>query len=795
MKKSNRSALFRLVTTLLLIFGIALACGSAMGQDAANDGKADKTKAGGDEYMLGEITVTAQFQKQNVQDTPIALTAVNAEMMEARNQTDLSSISGQAPSVVLIETGGAYGPGMSASIRGVGQHDFNPAFEPGVGVYIDDIYYSSLSGANFDLLDLDRVEIARGPQGVLGGRNSEGGSIKIYSQKPKDEASGSVRATYGTRNLQDIRAMANIPLVPNALFMRISAVSKKQDGYLKRYDYGCLYPDSGVPDLGKEQDCLSGTEGGKDYSATRAALRWLASDTFEVNISADYSMDNSEVAAVTLQNALSPEEQLAYGPRAKGSINSTTYGVALSKAFIPSNPYSSYSSYTAVEPDGRTVTFAPTSRTEVWGTNLTMDWTIMDGLALKSITAYREFDNKWVSDNDVSPLGGSLGDNRLFNDSFSEELRLNGVLFKDAVNYTFGAYYFDQTTTYESHQILNYSAPGFEFRENDPVDASSYAGFFNASWHITDKMNVNAGLRYTNDEKDYHYGRIPIGPDIQHIGPLDGTVGAYEGDKVDYRINVDYRFTSQVMAYASVATAFKGGGTNARPFFPDQVRPFGREDLTAYEIGAKTDWLNKRIRINVSGFFNDYKDIQLTVGNCAGISPAHPVPCAATLNAGDAEVKGAELEIVAAPIEGLLIELTGSKLNFEYTRVNPAVTGLKVGDGGRNVIDTKYSLGVQYDISLTNGAIVTPRLDYAYQGEFHTEAVYADSNLVEGYGLLNGRLSWRSPGADWEVALIGSNLTDKEYYLSNRDQLSTAGVQYGIIGAPREFAVQIKKNF
>ncbi len=785
MKKSNRNKLFRRLTILLPILGIALFFGTAVGQETDND----------DAFMLEEITVTAQFHQENVQDTPIAITAINSEMMEARNQVNLSSIAGQAPGVVLLETGGAFGPGMSANIRGVGQHDFNPAFEPGVGVYIDDIYYSSLTGANFDLLDLDRVEIARGPQGVLGGRNSEGGSIKIYSQKPKDTSSGSVRATYGTRNLQDFRAMANIPLVHDALFMRISAVSKKQDGYLKRYDYGCLFPDSGVPDLGKEQDCLSGTEGGKDYSAGRAALRWLASDTFEVNITADFSMDNSEVAAVTLQNALSPEEQVPFGPRAKGSFNSTTYGVPMSKAFVPADPYTSYSSYTAVQPDGRNVTFAPTSRTEVWGTNLTMDWTIADSLALKSITAYREFDSQWVSDNDVSPLGGSLGDNRLLNDSFSEELRLNGVLFNDAVNYTFGAYYFEQTTTYESHQILNYSAPGFEFRENDPVDASSYAGFFNVSWHITDKMNVNAGLRYTHDEKDYQYGRAPIGPDIQHIGPLDGSVGSYEGDKVDYRINVNYRFTDQVMAYASVATAFKGGGTNARPFFPDQVAPFDREDLTAYEIGAKTDFLGKRLRINASVFFNDYTDIQMTVNNCAGISPAHPVPCAATFNAGDAEVKGGELEVVAAPIEGLLFDLSFSKLNFEYTRVNPAVRGLEVGDSGRNVIDTKYSLGVQYGIPLANGSTMTPRLDYTYQGEYHTEAVFEKTNLVEDYGLLSGRLTWRSSGGDWEVALIGKNLTDKEYYLSNRDMLSTAGVQYGIIGAPREYAVQIKKNF
>ena len=241
MKKFKNGALFKCVSTFILILGV---CGVAAGQDMAKDTSADQKKTSNDEFILEEIVVTAQFHEQKLQDTPIAITAVSAEMMEERSQFSLASISAQAPNVVLIETGGAFGPGMSANIRGVGQADFNPAFEPGVGVYIDDVYYSSLTGANFDLIDLERVEIARGPQGVLGGRNSEGGSIKLYSQKPNGEGIGSLRVTFGSRNLQDIRAMGDFSLVSDKVFLRLSAVSKKQDGYQKRYDYGCLFPSS-----------------------------------------------------------------------------------------------------------------------------------------------------------------------------------------------------------------------------------------------------------------------------------------------------------------------------------------------------------------------------------------------------------------------------------------------------------------------------------------------------------------------------------------------------------------------
>jgi len=786
MKKLNQGALFRRLSLFFLALGLSLAlgmplvCGTAAGQDQ-NSANADEAKDSGDEFTLGEITVTAQFHEQNVQDTPIALTAVSSEMMEERSQIDLSSIAAQAPNVVLIETGGAFGPGMSATIRGVGQADFNPAFEPGVGIYIDDVYYSSLTGANFDLLDLDRVEIARGPQGVLGGRNSEGGSVKLYSQKPKGDGSGSMRLTFGSRNLQDIRATGDFSLVPDTMFVRISSVSRKQDGYVDRYDYGCLYPESGIPNQTQQGDCFLGTQGGKDYTASRAALRWLASDALEVNLSADYSMDNSEVGAIVLQNAI------------PGPFNGA-YGVLYDDAFVPSDPHTTYASYTVDRLDGSTVSFSPTTRTEVWGVNLNLDWTLTDSLALKSITAYREFDSRWVEDNDVSPLHGSLGAEHLMNESLSEELRLNGT-FGDALDYTLGAYYFDQTTTYETHQILYYAFPGFEFLGDDPVDASSYAGFLNASWHLTDKLNVNAGVRYTQEEKDYQYGREPVGDSVTlGIDALDGTVGAYEGDKVDYRFNVDYRFTDQVLVYASVATAFKGGGTNARPFFPSQVVTFDKEELTAYEVGAKTDFLDKRIRLNASVFFNDYKDIQLTVLACDTISPFPGAPCAATFNAGDAEIKGAEVEITMTPVEGLIFELTGSTLDFEYTSANPD-TGVTVGDKARGIIDTKYSLAAQYEVYLSGGSTVTPRFDYAYQSDYYTNVIFEESNHVDGYGLLNGRLTWRSPDGDWEAALIGKNLTDKEYWLSNFDLLALAGSQYGLIGPPREFSVQIKKNF
>jgi iron complex outermembrane receptor protein len=178
-----------------------------------------------------EIIVTAQFREQNLQDTPLAITAVNSEMLEARSQTNIAQVAAQAPSVTLKPQGTAFGPSMTASIRGIGQYDFNPALEPGVGLYIDDVYYATLTGSMFDLLDLDRVEILRGPQGTLAGRNSIGGAVKLYSKRPTGDNTGSVTAAYGSRDRIDVRASADLGLT-DTLSTRIAAVSKMQDGYI-----------------------------------------------------------------------------------------------------------------------------------------------------------------------------------------------------------------------------------------------------------------------------------------------------------------------------------------------------------------------------------------------------------------------------------------------------------------------------------------------------------------------------------------------------------------------------------
>jgi iron complex outermembrane receptor protein len=775
--------------------------GQAMAQQTGTTSAATPNSAGASDTSLAEIVVTAQFRQQNLQDTPIAITAVNAAMMEERGQTSLHDLGQQAPNVTLVETGGAFGPGMTASIRGVGQSDFDPAVSPGVGIYIDDVYYTSLTGSNFALLDLDRVEILRGPQGTLAGANSEGGAIKLYTVKPQGDNTGSVKVSGGERSLVDVQAMADVSLIKDTLFMRISGVSHQQDGFVTRIDYGCQFPTSGIPaSSAGDQGCVAGHEGGKDYHGGRLALRWVASDNFEVNLAGDITVDNSQVSPVTL---------LRVDPTAPGAIiaagNSgyppgNAAGVAYDDRFISPNPYVTYANFCAKGFAGNQECYTPYQYTKSTGVNLTLDWKLNDALALKSITGYRELDSQWTNDDDASPIGSSLGYSEIKNHTLTQELRLNGAVAK-LIDYSVGGFLLDQVTTYASHQVLDYVIPGtsFEFIQDDPVAEQDYAGFANATWHITDALNLNAGARYTKVRKDYDYNRynpssIGGGDSIFFAPGFSGTVGRYSGDKFDYRVNVDYRWNEDLLTYAEVSTGFKSGGTNPRPFIASQVQPFAIENLIAYEVGAKTDWLDRALRVNVALFYNRYHNIQVTLLSCPAYSGGSTTePCAAPVNGGNALIYGAELE-ASYHYAGLTVDGAYSHQQFQYQTVNP-LAGIPVDATGQGFQPSKWSIGAQYDFAVPNGATITPRLDYIWSAGYFTNASNDPNSYQFGYHELNGRLTYKPNGGSWEASVAATNLTNKLWYNQTFDLTATQGQAYGIPAEPRTVWAEFKKKF
>jgi iron complex outermembrane receptor protein len=772
------------------------------------------TLAADDDNKLEEVIVTAQFRSERVQDTPIAITAVNAELLEQRSQTNLVQVAAQAPNVNLNPNQGSFGPGMAASIRGVGQYDLNPAFEPGVGIYIDDVYYSQITGSNFDLLDVDRVEILRGPQGTLAGKNSIGGAVKLFSKRPDGNAGGFLEATYGDLDRIEARGSANFAIVPEKLFMRVSGVTRDQDGYVDRIDFGCANPGNAAGPSGTNipsqrpagASCKVGEQGGKDYWGLRAAVRFTPSDALDINVLGDVTRDRSENPATTLVSVTR-------------NTNNAPYPTYTSDNFVPRDRYTTYATFldpatsSAVAAlagqDPANGPFQNPMNVELnsWGASGSVDWRLSGSLSLTSVTAYRHYVTEYGDDQDVSPLTLAQGFNNLSHRQASQELRLNGSAFGSLLDYTVGGFYFDQTTIYRARQDLRYVAfpLGLDFIQNDPVEADARAGFVHGVWHLTDKLNLTTGYRYTRESKDYHYSRLDsktLTPAF-FIGGLNGRVGRFEGSRSDYRVTLDYRWTLDFMTYVQYSTGFKGGGVNPRPFIDTQVRSFGPEILQAGELGFKSTLLDGRAHVNGAIFYNKYEDIQLTLLSCPQFSPSPFFPCALPLNAGDATIKGAELEVDFNVYDGLSFDLSGSYLDFEYTRIDPLArfgpTGAEIGVRPGMITpftpEWKWSAGIQYEWDLAGLGTFTPRVDANYQDELYANAVNAPTNKVDSYTVANARFTWRSSDENWQAALEVLNLADKFYYVNKFELSGLVGSVAGLPAPPRTWSVSVRRNF
>jgi iron complex outermembrane receptor protein len=783
----------------------ALGVSPALAQDAAPLEDSQTTDEASSENV---ITVTAQFREQALQDTPLAITAVNAEMLEARSQTNISEITAQAPSVTLKPQGSAFGPSLGASIRGVGQYDFNPALEPGVGLYVDDVYYATLTGAIFDLLDVDRVEVLRGPQGTLAGKNSIGGAVKLYSKRPTGDNSGYISGTYGSRNRIDLRASADFGLT-DELAMRVAGVAKKQEGYVDRLDFGCVNPPGsalnpavgGVQPVTSDGRCRVARDGEVDYLAGRAQLRYRPNDRIDINLIGDYTHDDRNTAGQVLLFANNPTN-----PNIRGNATAVPYD----SRFI-CGPYCNYASYHS--PAGAWITPPVAgyplletrgegrSKFKGWGLSGQVDIDLTDNLQLQSITSYRQYDLAFTNDDDLSPLAIGNGLSELDYWGFTQELRLNGALLDDTVNWTLGAFYLDQRSTYATFQDIRYAPIPLQFQGDDPVNADTKAVFAAVSWEIIPDLTFNGGLRYTDEHKDYTFSRRNRDGTLNpFLGALDGVTGEFDGDKIDWRVNLQYRFSDALMTYAQVSTGFKGGGINPRPFNPAQVQPFGPETLTAYELGFKSDLLGNILRLNGAAYYSEYEGIQLTLLSCPQFGG--PGPCALPQNAGDAEIKGFELEAAIDPGNGLLVDAAMSYLDFDYTEINPQAggptspAGVQLGMVPPYTPKWKWAAGIQYEIDLGNSGSITPRFDANYQSRIFSNAVNKPSNLIDGYTLANARLTWRNEDEDLEVAFEVRNLFDKYYLLTSFDLTGAgAGFVAGQPGRPREWAVSVKKTF
>lgn len=734
-----------------------------------------------------EIIVTAQFREQRVQDTPLAISAFNAEGLADRGITDVTSAGKLAPNVSLTKgagVGGSFGQFAAAFIRGVGQGDIHFAVEPGVGMYLDDAYYGVMSGAVFELLDIDRVEVLRGPQGTLSGKNSIGGSIKVFSVKPDDEANGYVEVGYGSRDLVTGRAASNVTLIEDKLFARIAVAGRYRDGYVDRLDYACA-TGAAAPSTRLMEDCKIGSQGGEQVWSARATLRWLPTDGVENTLILDTVQDNSEN---------SPTKLVSQGALWAGSNNYIT----------GPRDYTNYENY-VVRPTGplsgpNTYTLPSNTPMDGKGLTNTLSIELSDSVNLTSITSYRTSDVRVSSSLDASPA--SLTDQfwRLYHKQFTQELRLAGQV-GDILDWTVGGYYYDAKGVSEGRVTL---PGGFELGGggvnldtifHDPVRTKSKSAFVHTIWHPVPQMDVIAAVRYTDDSKEFTFNRYDWkgDPHPALLSLVDFT-GTFKGDRLDYRAGLSYRWTEDLMTYVQYSTGFKGGGVNPRPFFSSQAVGFGPETIQAYEAGFKSQFFDRALTLNAAVFLNKFKDLQSGVNRCDDISPFPAAPCSAIRNVGDAEIKGAEAEITLIPVEGLRFSANLGYLDYKYTRTN-ALAGITADMKPAYIPEFSAALGLEYEIPLGLAGFITPRVDYTYRSSVETAAINLPGAALPALGLWNAGIRWESYDEDWSVNLVVTNLANKFYFEAMNFSNAPTFIGNARLGAPRSWSLSVKRKF
>jgi len=803
--------------------GLALALGATFAIGSSVQAAEPAVQAESD--VLETITVTARYRSEDLQKTPIAITALSADALEARGFTNIVDVTKVAPNVTLQQSGSNGGKAAVAYIRGVGQSDFTLAFEPGVGFYLDDVYFGTIFGAMFDLGDIDRVEVLRGPQGTLFGKNNEGGAVRIFTTQPKGDGSGYFEAGYGSYNRFMAKAAYDFSIVPDKLALRVSGGMSRVDGYVRRYDFVCQNPNNpaltgNLPQITVHPDCKLGTEGGDEVETIRANLRWTPNEDVQVLLSADYLTDKGEPTPTKTLTITTAGTLGRYNSNVLMNPASGFYtGVPIDSRFVTNSPYTTYATFKDLSTG---ISFEPVNNVDSWGVANTVEWQMSGGLRLKNVMAYRGYDGSFVYDGTGAPLSSVLYANPDFtHHQFSEELNISGALLDGKLDWVGGIYYYDGTSKQGNGPVLLTSAEiippgavpfcgpmdgcyGLNFITDDPVDVTNKSVFIHGQYRFTDQFSAELGVRYSDESKTYTFSRIllptnPVNPlftpafdpDYPSLsGFADNPSATSTTARWDPKIALQYNWTPDVMTYVQYATGYKGGGINSHPVFADQVVPFKEEDLKSYELGAKSQWFDNRLRVNAAVFTGDYKDLQITVIGPAGANIIQ--------NAGHIRISGVEAEFETEPVSDLLLNGSFGYLNYDTIDLGAAagvVGGPTENSKPPYVPEWKFNVGMQYGIHLGNGGVLTPRLDWTYQTEVFNDPSNNPLALQPAYGLLDARLTLDTPDRNWEGALVIQNALDKVYYINKYDNTGSFGLVDGQPGWPRTVSVTIKRKF
>ncbi len=678
-----------------------------------------------------EIVVTARRRDETVQDVPLSVSAFSGAQLEGRGVSTLKDLQHAIPGLQYSDRGNLQ---TELTIRGVGGDSRNIGIESGVGMYVDGVYVARTSGYNADLTDLERVEVLRGPQGTLFGKNTIGGVINITSRKPTDETEGQVFASYGNFNALRTQASLSGPLSDN-LFAKFTVATWDRDGYIHNVYDG--------RDLNDEN-----RRGG------RLQLRWLPTDQLEINVSADVTRDRRHAVL--------------------NQMNSTSGAAA---------PY-----YTGDRFEANTDQRNEDSR-DMWGVSLTADYTLASGHVLTSISAVRDIQILVYSDIDQTPLdlfhSGPFTDNSRM---FSQELRL--VSPSDGpLTYVAGLYYFRQ----DSDGIRRVYIGGLLANGaiNDAaVLTNSYAGYLNADYKLTDKLTLTGGIRYTQEKKSGEFLQIRpnLNYDFQDMRRKDSN-WSWVG-------SLRYEFNENLTSYVSVSRGYKSGGFNldtiGAPNLIASDLTFAPEEVTNYELGIKGRSSDDLVRFNLAVFDLEYQDKQVSQFISTG---ATTIPSNQVTNAGRARIRGFEADATLKPCAGFTLTATAAYLDAKYTRFDSAASigGVLLSYAGNRIErtpDWTASATAEYRHAMDHGDLVLSGTA-SYTGDVHLQADNLDRNFENGYLLFDARVGYEMENG-FSLSLWGKNLGKKDYRTFAR---VFAGLDQAVYGEPRTYGIDLRYRF
>lgn len=743
----------------------------------------DSASVAEDDGGIAEIVVTAQRRAERLQDAPLSVTALSADSLADRGIDNLSDVSNFAPNLELHPTNRPAGGGSAFAgyIRGVGTGDFQFPTDPGIGLYVDDVYIARSMGGLLSLEDIERVEVLKGPQGTLYGRNTIGGAINVITTDPRlsGDATGLIKVRAGSYKRADVSALINAPLVQDVLGLKLSASYLTSEGYGRRILDGEHYA-------------------GENRFILRGAIKAQLGESVTLKIAGDYTRQRQNPPSGYLIDFVPSGPTVAkiarYNQYAAPYLNA---GLGLPAGSIYDARWEAPDAYNvySLQPHQ--------DDADIGGVSAVVNFDLSDNVYLKSVSAWRKIDALIEVDGDQTPYPLQQSRTTMNQEQLSQEFQLGGTALDNKLNFLFGAYVFqedgDSTVFTRSFEGIYEAlvAAGLPTTAADVgntfttfhMKATTFALFTQETFKFTDQFGITLGARYNKDRKEYATS-VMRPQNNTTVVPLSSAVAEWES--FTPRVALEYKPNRDVLLYASWSKGFKSGGFGASTVASTPTPRYDPEKLTSYELGAKTSWFNNRLTFNVAGFYSEYRDIQLTVQS---VDPVTNANIRTTRNAGGSDIKGFELEIAARPTRGLDLNLGVGYVDakFDTLAASAIGSGFRLGDRVPQIPDWSINAGISYTTH-TGAGDLTLRGDLSHKGsQFLTPA--DATSFQDGYTLLGARVAFKPdflPGI--ELSVEGTNLTNTNYAYY-KGTLPPTGEYVGIPAAPREIYATVRFSF